>query len=146
MQPEKPLLQVDGVEELIIENSVFIAEDRVGIVRINENRPTPAGATYNTRGTKPCTTIRVRNCISQGVSAHIRPANSSSIGQVNQIDLNTVGIERVYNSEGVLLSENPFDDKTQSFDPVPVINAMDPFNGMNLGGYTIPWPLAGVTV
>lgn len=147
VQPEKPLLQVECVDEVIIENCLFIAEDGAGIVRISENRKRAAGATYNARDTKACQTIRVRNCMTRGnVKGFIRPDGAIGVNDRVEIDLNTVGIERVYNSEGVLQSETAFDDTTQSFDPVPVINAMDPFNGMNLGGFSLPWPLAGVTV
>ena len=147
---EKPVIKVDGVGELIIENCVFINDSDVGEtnvmeIRLNDER-FDAFLPQSGFGSKPITTIRLRNCITVGpVVMTICPADATQYSQRVTIDANCPGRQRVYNANGALQSDAVF-SVANSYNPATDLNSLDPWDAIDEQSYTRTYSFPGVTV
>lgn len=144
-EADRPMHGIEGVNNVIYENCLFIRRDGGnGHLFFNENRPS-TGLTGR-RGCKPCGTVTMRNCKQVGnVTMNFRQADGSLV--TSTVGVNSEGREVVYNgSTGAITSNTAWDPTTDATDPAPLINALNPFSGATMSGYTIPWGITGVSV
>jgi len=133
---EDPMITIDGVDEVILEDLLLICREGTAVVEFNAGRLNP--------GTKPCGTIDLRNI---KVLGDVVFQVVTSSGARVTLDGNTESYQRIYNGDtGALISEGSFTSSTSGHDPATDINSVDPFDTLDLDGYTVPWGITGVTV
>lgn len=146
---EKPVIKMDGVGELIIENCVFINDTEFGeprqmLIRINEGRYD--ANLPNATGTKPITTIRMRNNICRGpVILQFNPPGATEYSQLISTTPHNPGRAWTYNSSGVRTGDTAF-DVADSYNPATDLNTLNPWFGIDQQGYTRTYNFPGVTV
>lgn len=136
---DRPCIGLEGILETRFENSLWITRDSSrGEILLNPNHD--AG-----RLCKPCGTVRFRNCKRVGgTQVRLRTAAGTTVDLSYALD--SENYEYVFNGvTGALISEGPW-SPANATDPAPLINAINPFNGMNLAGFTLDWGIDGVTV
>lgn len=143
-RPSKPIIQVDGVETLIIEDCAFIVEDGSGVIQVNEGRYDANGS--SDRMTKPVSEIIVRNCVTRGsILLEVQPAGGNGYSTRRRIDIHCPGRQLTINSEGVVTANVAWVSETSGYNPAADINTIEPFSGMDIQGETLDWGVAGVT-
>ena len=136
-------IQIDGVEEIIFEDCMFIGRERDGIIEINIGREG-----RSSRNCKPCGTATLRNCAKSG-SFVLRFWTGPDVMDQVVRGIDTIGITRTYNcATGDLIGDafTPFSSPSEGYVPSVDINAAGGFSGLDIGSYTIDYGINGVTV